>query len=276
MGKLECMRLALVHNAQAGGDTDAEDIGALLRRHGAEVVDGDAAAERLVAAGGDGTLGPAAERAAAAGVPLAVLPTGTANDFARAVGIPLDVGEAAALAADPAAPDRPFELGSIDDRPFLNVASAGLAVPAAQRAGGLKSALGPLAYAVGAVLAAVGDEPVDCRLRVDGEDVFDGRAWQVVISVTGAFGGGAQVAEATPVDGLLDVLVVPAGSRLTLAPLALRLRRREPTGARRWRGAKVELEGPRTLNVDGELVDVGAVVAGCTPEAVRVVVPPES
>ena len=87
-------------------------------------------------------------------MPLAVLPTGTANDFARAYGLPGDPREAAELAAD-GERTRPLELGRLaDGRPFVNVASAGLASVAARNAQPLKPRLGPLAYGVGALRAA--------------------------------------------------------------------------------------------------------------------------
>src|SRR3954471_24457821 len=271
---LRPVRIALLANEKAGGDAGPDELAALLRCHGAEVVPDDAPADRLAAAGGDGTLAPAAVRAAEAGVPLAVLPAGTANDFARALGIPLDLGDAAALAAHPGAGASRRELGRLDGRPFLNVANAGLAVPAAQRASAWKQMLGPLAYGLGAVASALREHPVTCRIRVDGEEVFAGRAWQVVVAVTGAFGGGARVAEATPRDGQLDILVVPAGARLGLVPVALRLKRGRPAGGQTWRGREIELEGPEALNVDGELVDAGGPVrATCEPFAVAVVYP---
>src|SRR3712207_7308671 len=46
---------------------------------------------------------------------------------------------------------------------------------------------------------------------VDGREAFTGRAWQVTVASTGAFGGGAEIEEADPHDGLLDLVVVPAG-----------------------------------------------------------------
>ena len=54
--------------------------------------------DRIAVAGGDGSIAPVAELAGRLGVPLAVIPTGTANDFARAHGLPLDVDAAARLA----------------------------------------------------------------------------------------------------------------------------------------------------------------------------------
>src|SRR5687767_15992052 len=99
------MRVALVANPKSGAGPDPDDLAARLRALGAEVavwpVDeaGQAEGERLVAAGGDGTVGCCAQRASELNVPLAVIPAGTANDFARALELPEDLEEALALAA---------------------------------------------------------------------------------------------------------------------------------------------------------------------------------
>ncbi len=149
------MRLALVANLASGSACDPDDIASLLGRRGAtvdvyDVSAGDAALardpDRLVVAGGDGSLGAYAALAAERDIPLAVIATGTANDFARALGLPRDVEGGADLAGDPAARVRSIEVLRAGGRPFLNAASAGLSVHAARRAGGLKSVLGPLAY----------------------------------------------------------------------------------------------------------------------------------
>ena len=182
------------------------------------------APERLVVAGGDGTIGAFAELAGWLGVPLAVVPTGTANDFASAHDLPEDLREAAELAAT-GTHTRTLDLGHLaDGQPFVNVASAGLASVAARRAQPFKHRLGPLAYAVGAVRAAATAHPLEATVRVDGEEVFAGACWQAIVAVSGAFGGGSGVAEADPRDGALDVVVLPAGSRAGLARRAWGLR----------------------------------------------------
>jgi diacylglycerol kinase (ATP) len=239
----------------------------MLSEHGAEVLrmtlDRTSAAAasgaaRIVVAGGDGSIGPAAEAAAEAGAPLAVVPVGTANDFARALRIPLDVDEACRLAAR-GTETRRLELAWIDSRPFVNAASAGLAPVAARKARGLKRALGPLAYSVGAVRAGLGAEPVRCRVRCEGEPSFEGSAWQVSVAVTGAFGGGATV-DSDPHDGKLDVVVIEAGSRARLLAHAYRLRAgrvesQREVHSRRCRVAEVDTDGTTGFNVDGEIVD---------------------
>src|SRR3954468_5990747 len=126
-----------------------------MRRHGAEVracgCDPEGLAvvaawgpDRIAVAGGDGTIGDCAELAGRLGVPLAVIPLGTANDFARTADLPLEV-EAACVLAVTGSALRPLELGRLaDGRPFVNVASAGLA-SAAARCGAPFKRLGPLA-----------------------------------------------------------------------------------------------------------------------------------
>jgi len=209
-------------------------------------------------AGGDGTIGPVAELAGRLGVPLGVIPTGTANDFARACDLPEDPRAAAALIVE-GTRLRSLELGHLSDgRPFVNVASVGLASVAARRAQPLKPRLGPLAYGVGATRAAATAAPLRCSVRADGDRVFGGDAWQVIVAVTGAFGGGSGVGRADPEDGVLDVTVLPAGSRLGLARRAWGLRRHtiaDQRGVPHARGHVVEVAVPAgtEFNADGEL-----------------------
>jgi diacylglycerol kinase (ATP) len=263
------VRIALIANPASGNGFDAEALAATMRRHGADVrpCDGpDAAAaadpERVAVAGGDGSLGPAAAVAARLGVPLAVIATGTANDFARACDLPTDVADAAELAAT-GAETRPMELGRLaDGLPFVNVASAGLASTAARRAEPLKHKLGPLAYGLGAIRAAASEQPLACSVRADGREVFDGKAWQAIVAITGAFGGGSDIGVADPDDGVLDATVVPAGSRLGLVRRAWGMRRgtiAEQTDVCYARGAVVEVTLPpgTEVNVDGEVRDGG-------------------
>ena len=275
------MRLALVAN-EASGAGGAREVAACLERQGAEVhavplhtfcdgpesvddarLDAVAArlgADRLVVAGGDGSIGPAAALAERAGVALAVIPAGTANDFARWLELPLDIEQACALAADPGARVRRAELASADGRPFVNVASTGLSVLAAERARGLKSRLGKLAYAVGAVRAAAAGKPLHVRVRTDREEAWEGHAWQVVVAATGAFGGGSSTGGVDRHDDELDVAVVEAGPRIALARRALAMKRGRlvhDDEVRHLRGARidVELDGAKPrFNVDGEVL----------------------
>jgi diacylglycerol kinase (ATP) len=186
------------------------------------------------------------------------VPTGTANDFARALGLPSDLDAACALAARPARRTRTVEVLRAGVHPFVNAAAVGLSVPAAQRAQAHKRRLGALAYAFGAVRAVLTAPPLACRIEVDGRELFGGRCWQAVVAGTGAFGGGSRVGAADPGDGLLDVVVLQAGRRAALVRHAWALRTGGPAGRpgvrhARGRSARFELPAGTRCNVDGEL-----------------------
>jgi diacylglycerol kinase family enzyme len=259
--------IVLLVNEASGSGTDGDAIEAALRAEGAEVrrlpIDraGDAASlgpERLVVASGDGGIAPAADVAGAIGVPLAVVPSGTANDFARRMGLPSDPSEACRLAVRGTRLPR-LDLARLGERPFVNAASAGLAPAATRRAGPLKRVLGPIAYMVGAIWSAATERPLRCAVRCDGREVFAGHAWQLMVACSGAFGAGSRVVEADPADGLLDVVAMAAGPRVRLARYAYGLRRgrvSEQPGVVHDRGAVVDLDLPpgERMNVDGELL----------------------
>lgn len=275
------MRLALIANQRSGTASEPYELEALLAAGGAavsyvpieQIADREGGAledgaldalraggppDRIVVAGGDGSIGPAALCAAQLGVPLAVVAAGTANDFARAKRLPLDDLDAAcALARDPAAATGHAELGMAGERPFVNAASAGLSVAAARAAKPHKPRLGPLAYAVGAVKAGVTATPLRCAVACDGAERYAGPAWQVVVAVTGAFGGGSQIGETSTDDEQLDVAVVPAGSRIGLVRRAFgmktgRLTEQDDVAHERGAVIDVELAGHPAFNVDGE------------------------
>jgi diacylglycerol kinase (ATP) len=267
------VRARLVCNTASGSGTDLDAVRTALRDHGVTLVEDDP--ERVIVAGGDGTVGQGAELAERLGVPLAVIPTGTANDFARAHGISQDPLEAARLAAT-GRQTQSLELGRIDGRPFLNAATSGLGPSAARRAAPFKRFVGPLAYPLGAMLAGALDRPVRCTVGT----AFEGEAWQVIVACSGAFGGGAEIAAADPGDGHLDVLVLPAGPRLRLAGHALAMRRGDLAEAdgvihERVREITVQVPAGTPFNVDGELVRCGPQVQlSAQHDAIHLVVGP--
>ena len=266
------------------GSGEAGEVERLLRERETEVIrfDLDRAAdvlaarpERIVVAGGDGSIGSAADLAGRADVPLAVVPVGTANDFARALELPTEVEPAVELAVN-GTRTRRLELGRVGKRPFVNAASAGLSPRAARKAEGLKSVLGPLAYTLGALRVGLTAAPISCRVTCDGNELFAGRAWQITVACTGAFGGGSAVA-ADPADGVLDVVMIEAGSRARLVVHAYGLRAgrvERQRGVISGQGTEVgvETDGDAGFNVDGELLDGETLRFSIEPAAFELVV----
>jgi diacylglycerol kinase (ATP) len=277
--------VALVANERSGASDPGlcaerlSSFGAEVRRFGIEEVEAAAAAgaDRLVVAGGDGSIAPAAAAAGAAGIPLAVVPAGTANDFARRLGLPEELDAACRLAVR-GKRTRSLELGWMNDqRPFVNVASAGLPAPAAQRARSWKERLGPLAYAIGALSAGATAKPLTCLVECDGRELLAGEAWQVTVAASGAFGAGAAVDEADPTDGALEVVAIEAGPRIALVTLAYRLRRglvtHDPRAFHcRCSSAEVQVPDCTEFNVDGEVLKAGDARFRAEEDAFKLVV----
>lgn len=279
-------RLALVANHRSGSG-EAERIGRLLVDGGAEVAAeldiADAATadfhgDLVVVAGGDGSIAPVAARCAELGLPLAVIPVGTANDFAARFGlaVPTERAVELALAADER---RAVDLAYINERPFVNVASLGLAPDAARNAEELKNALGPLAYGAGAVRASAESEPISCTVNCGATELYDGAGWQVMVGCSGAFGGGSKI-DAVPDDGMLDVVVIEGGPRPRLAKHAFGLRTgtvESQEGVHSSRCERVTIEGNDlgAANVDGEVVDLDSTTLTfrVEPRAFELVIP---
>ena len=261
--------IALVANPGSRA-CDPDEVADRLRGFGAEVElfgVGEAAraaaagADRLAVAGGDGSIAPAAAAAGGTGVPLAVIAAGTANDFARRMGLPVELAAACRLAVR-GSRLRDMELGWMEERPFVNVASAGLPGPAARTAKAWKKPLGTLGYAAGALVAGATAKAVPVRVECGHAQLFAGDAWQVTLAASGAFGAGARIEEADPHDGALEVVAVESGPRPGLVALAYRLRRGS-LGAHprarheRCRRALVDVPPGTEWNVDGELIRSG-------------------
>ena len=280
------MAIALIVSSGSGRGVEADEIVGRLHGLGVEVqVFGreslariaETAPDRIVVAGGDGSIGPAAELAGRAGATLAVVPVGTANNFAAARGIPRDLDRACLLAARG---DRtePAELGRAGAVPFVNLAGAGLAPVAAERAARWKNVLGPAAYTVGAVSAALTAPPIACEVRADGRPLFAGESWQVMVAATGAFGAGVRIEGTDPADGALDLVVFEAGPRRTLLRRGWWMRQGRVSsqpGAVRARSSSFEVDVPAgtRFNVDGEVLELGPTRFTAEPGAFRLVVP---
>jgi YegS/Rv2252/BmrU family lipid kinase len=206
----------------------------------------------LMVFGGDGTVHEVANGLPVpAGPVIALLPGGTGNDLARAIGIPPDPVAAATELAG--ARPRSLDLLDCGPRRAANGVNAGFAAAATEvLSPRVKRFLGPAAYLAGGVRAGVNPPTWPARVEVDGR-VVEGEALAVVVGNGGSFGGGRWlIPEADVGDGLLDVLVVPADT--SKAELARHLARdnRLPGDLPRLRGPSATVVTDMPCRLDGE------------------------
>jgi diacylglycerol kinase (ATP) len=247
--------------------------------------------ETVVAVGGDGTVGRMAAAVAEAGGMLGIVPAGRGNDFARALGIPAQPARAAAVLLTGLRQTVDLIGVRAGDGTELVVASSvylGVPCDAAEIARASHLTVGGLGYQVGGLRAllawqratfAVALEPGPGRC-----DQFPGFA--VVVANSAFLAGGMRAAPAAdPADGLLDVITVRDGSKLSFVRVMLMAGRGThvrlgQVGARQAASVTVTADRPMLAGADGEKLPFASPLApGCPlriralPGVLRVIAP---
>lgn len=256
----------------------AQDSLALARR-------AVAAGARLVfAAGGDGTVRACAEALAGTGVPMAIVPLGTANLTARALGVPARSDRAVEAGFD--GRDRTIDLGHLTRMEgaggtwFAAMAGIGLDAAVVAAAGEqLKRRLGWAAYAA-AGMGKLAMAPHEFTVRLDEAEPLRRRARSVVVANAGLLPGGfTLLPRARLDDGLLDVgILAPSGAwdwiRLAGRVLARGGRQDHALPRLQARRVRISADGVLPRQVDGEIVPPGRALSVCVcPRALVVRLP---
>ncbi len=236
-----------------------------------------AAGERVVVMSGDGMIGQVAAALAEANGTMGLLPAGRGNDLARVLGIPAEVEAAADVLAGGAI--REIDVGQLNGKPFLCIASCGLDSDANRIANEAKWIRGQAVYLYAALRALVEWRPATFSLSLDGEPVsFSG--YSVAAANSRAYGGGMFIApDAELDDGLLDVVWTARVSKLrclaNLPKVFKGTHVEEPeVTVRRASEVRIDADRPFAVYADGDhLADLPATVR-VLPRALRVIAPP--
>ena len=216
------MKILWLYNAAAGrgrAERDVEAITAVFARYGHETTpcpiefdrnpfDGFEAVDAVVVAGGDGTVNYVVNRMKDKGLDIAlgIIPAGTANDFAGAVGMSSSTVEAAEQIAD--GREQRLDCGWVNGLRYVNIFSFGLFTTTSQRTpDAIKHKIGKLAYIIEGIkeLGAVRGLPL--HVVTDGGE-FDIDALMVLI-FNGETAGRFRLArEASVRDGLFDAMIL--------------------------------------------------------------------
>ena len=221
---------------------------------------------RFIAGGGDGTLNGVVnalmKKKRSEKASLGVMPLGTANDFARGAGVPLDDLTAALhLAATGEA--TPIDIGTVNDRHFINVVSGGFgAEVTATTPQELKRILGGAAYTLTGFARALQLKPYTGRVTLPDGSVEEGSMVVMAVGNNRCAGGGFEVApHADLADGLLDLAVLASADTPDLKTIASEIADPFNENNRflqyhQLQSFNIETDRPLHTNLDGEpLID---------------------
>jgi YegS/Rv2252/BmrU family lipid kinase len=241
--------------------------------------------EALTAAGGgeipvvmsgDGLIGQIGGALAGSQATMGLIPGGRGNDLARVLGVPTDIQGAVDLLA--AAPTRTIDVGEVNDRRFLGIASCGFDSDANRIANEARFVKGNLVYLYAALRALAAWKPARFELLLDGDPrAFTG--YSVAVANSKAFGGGMFIApDAELDDGMLDVVSISQRGKLRFLanlPKVFKGRHVENEEVTVLRAAEVTINADRPFAVyaDGDhLADLPATIR-LLPHALTVIAP---
>ncbi len=181
----------------------------------------------VLIAGGDGTIDNVVNAMAKCGisVPIGILPVGTANDFGKFLGMPSDISKACKQILSSEV--TPVDLGSINDKYFVNVASTGLFTDVSQKTDvNLKNTIGKLAYYLKGLEELPNFRKLD--IKIDSEEMkYEGKMYFMLVFNGQTAGSFKLATQANVTDGQLDVIIFKAIPIIELIPLFVKVLRGE-------------------------------------------------
>jgi YegS/Rv2252/BmrU family lipid kinase len=236
-------------------------------------------APMVIVGGGDGSLSSVVDFFIGTDVMFAFLPLGTANSFARTVGIPLDLDGAVNVIATGV--PRRIDVGCINGDYFLNAAAMGLAPRVAETVPhGLKRKLGRLGYLVWASWSAANFRAFRVKLE-DGKHSW--RMWATEVRIAnGRYHGGIELIENADLEsGEIVVQVVAGRSVLKLgwsyfASVTKLKARRQAVREFVAREFVLSTKPRMRVSIDGEVAEETPLHISALPDAVTIAVPRES
>jgi len=233
--------------------------------------------EAVVTLSGDGLIG--AVVGALREVPgalLGVLPGGRGNDFARVLGIPPEPVPACAVLAQGEVRD--LDIGEVDGRSFIGIASLGFDSVANELANDAPSWLGAQSYTYAALRALLGWKPATFTVEA-GDRTRTVRGWSVAAANSKAYGGGMFVApDAELDDGLLDVVLSSESTKLKflrVLPKVFKGEHVHESNVSVFRAESVRISADRqfTVYADGDPIGELPATIRAVPRALKVLCP---
>lgn len=244
--------------------------------------------DRIVAAGGDGTINSIVNGIAASGeaATMGVLPMGTANDLAFTLGLPSDLQQAAEWLF--VGESRSFDLIEVEtpteNRWLANMATGGNSNRVTESlTDDIKKAWGPLAYLRGAVSVLADLGSYNVTVRIDDQEQFTARIWNMLVANGRTNAGHLPVApNAQPDDGLLDLILIRDGTLVDLAAIAtefallpINYLESDQVIYRQAKQITLESDPPMKFSIDGEMLEAPPIAFRVKPGAIKMIYGPE-
>ncbi|MDY4077949.1 MAG: YegS/Rv2252/BmrU family lipid kinase [Clostridium sp.] len=211
----------------------------------------------ILIAGGDGTVDILinAMKEKGLNLPIGILPVGTANDFGKFINMPQDIEKACEqiLSSKPVKVD----IGKINERYFINVASTGLFTDVSQKTDvALKNTIGKLAYYIKGIEELPNFRKL--KIKLNSKEVnYDGEMYLMLIFNGQTAGNFKLATRSSAMDGFLDVIVIKAVQIFEILPLFIKVLKGEHLDSNKVIYFKtndlyIECEEGIVTDVDGE------------------------
>ena len=215
---------------------------------------------KVIAVGGDGLVNLCIQHLAQSGITLGVIPAGTGNDFARAVGVnEMSMTEVFNLytKTDPVKIDLGHVKSSTKEKWFVQVLSTGFDAEVNSRANKIKWPRGKSKYTIATVRTLARFKPINYKIDIDSRK-FDQSAMLFTIANGETYGGGMRICPgASNSDGIFEILLVRPVSRFVLLTIFPKVFKGNHIPHRKidtYRAKVVTISAPTSSYADGEYV----------------------
>ena len=223
----------------------------------------------VVVVGGDGMVHMAIQYLASTSIPMFLVPAGTGNDFARALGCDLKNPTKDLVLID-TEPPQPIDVGSVGDRYFAAILSTGFDSVVNERANRLTWIRGRMKYNVAILLVLSTFKPKEYRFKIDGNQ-FTTKAMLIAVSNSESYGGGMKVTPDAKIDdGLFDVMILGPISKwefLKVFPKVFSGAHIHHPAVKIMRGKHISIDADAIAYADGERVGSLPINADIVPHS---------
>jgi diacylglycerol kinase (ATP) len=235
---------------------------------------------RIYSVGGDGTLNEVVNGLAGSRAELGIIPCGSGNDAARSLYTVMDPENLIDVLPD--SHSIPVDLGRLNDKYYINIASTGFDADVALNSNHFKSfpfVSGPASYVLGVLAALIKCKKYKLRIILDDKEPVEKELLLAIFANGSYYGGGMKAAPSAKIDdGMLDFYLVDSCSRLKILKFFPKFQKGQHETMKevshfRGKRAVIESSVPFPVNIDGEVSLETRVTVEILHRSINIIVP---